>query len=87
MRWLDAYIDGLHKTLPAAAPTRSFGPFSVVGSFVNIVVCSIVVVAGFAFAVQQPAALSVALVGLAMLAVFIRVHVRARRGDFDIPPR
>ncbi|AYF98610.1 hypothetical protein [Protaetiibacter intestinalis] len=57
MKWLDLMIDRIHGSdmLPASRLTQAFGPFSVVGSLVNVLVC----------------------------ALFVRIHVRARRGDFD----
>lgn len=89
VRWLDAYIDGIYNSsvMATSRPARAFGPFSIVGSIVNIVICSILVVAASVSVVLQPGAFAVALIGLPMLGVFVRIHARVRRGDFDVTAR
>lgn len=88
MKLLDAFINGIYLNHLTSENrlTYAFGPFSIVGSLVNVIVCSALVVGAVVIGFQQPGIGFVipAVIGVVVLAVFIRVHVRARRGDFII---
>jgi len=88
VKLLDAFIDGIYLNHLTSENrlTYTFGPFSLVGSLMNVIVCCALVVGASVIGFQQsgigffiPAA-----IGVVLLTVFIRVHVRARRGDFII---
>lgn len=81
MSWLDAFIDNMYD----AMPSRNFGPFSVWGSLFNVVVSGILVTVFVWVSVTQPFDWLVvlgAVGGAGLFAMFLRIHVRARRGDF-----
>ena len=81
MSWLDAFIDNMYDALPS----RNFGPFSVWGSLFNVVVSGILVTVFVWVSVTQPMDWLVVLGvagGAGLFAMFLRIHVRARRGDF-----
>lgn len=88
VRLLDTFIDGmyLNQINSESRLTYAFGPFSLVGSLVNAIVCGAIVGGAVMIGVQQSDAgfFIAAAVGLAPLSVFIRVYVRARRGDFIV---
>lgn len=88
VKLLDAFVDGIYLNHLTSENrlTYTFGPFSLAGSLMNVIVCCALVVGASVIGFQQsgigffiPAA-----IGVVLLAVFIRVHVRARRGDFII---
>ncbi len=88
MKWLDLYIDGIHDGIQRWAPmnalTVAVGPFSVVGSLINALFCGVLFVGGASMLViGEGLGLPMLVVAAAMEVVFVRVHVRARRGDFD----
>jgi hypothetical protein len=88
VKLLDAFINGIylnHLTSDNRL-TYTFGPFSLAGSLTNVIVCSALVVGAVVIGFQQPGIglFIPAAIGVVLLPVFIRVHVRARRGDFII---
>ena len=88
VKLLDAFINGIYLNHLTSENrlTYTFGPFSLAGSLMNVIVCSALVVGAVAIGLQQPGVglFIPAAIGVLLLVVFIRVHVRARRGDFII---
>lgn len=92
MRWLDVYIDRMRES--TATWTGGFvaelGPYSRVGSVVNVLMCAGI---GVAFLVTGLGGgsfgLAPLIIPIALEMLFVRVCVRAFRGDFDDeePPR
>lgn len=88
MRWIDAYIDGIHRatgsSLGRLVLLDGLGPFSRIGSIVNIVFAAFLVILGAFIVVSgQLAGLAVLVAGGLLLTVFIRIGVRTHRGEFD----
>lgn len=91
MRWLDLYIDQLHRSSSEwTAPMRrleDFGPFGRVGSVANALLCAglgvVFVVMGFS---GQPFGAAPVILPIALEVVFVRICIRAFRGDFDLVP-
>ena len=84
MKWLDAYIDGMRRGTARMNVMPAVGPFSRGGSLVNVIMCSAITLFGMWFALTETTfAVFFVLIGLALTAVFVRIHIRARRGDFD----
>jgi hypothetical protein len=81
VRWLDALVDNMYDALPS----RNFGPFSLWGSLFNVVVSSILVIAFVWISVTQAFEWLLVLGGVGgvgLVAIFLRIHIRSRRGDF-----
>jgi uncharacterized membrane protein len=86
MRWLDVYIDHLHQSIMErmVGCRLNLGPFSRIGATANVVICgTMAIVALWTGISGQSAAHAVAAVASVMEVVFVRVCVRAFRGDFD----
>lgn len=80
---IDAFIDQLHGRVSLIATTR-FGPFSRAGSILNVVICGLLVIFMVASVVNgSPAAITGVVIGLVLGALFVRISIRALRGDFD----
>lgn len=93
MSWLDALIDGMRRMTYRLLPwspfglVTSLGPFSRVGSIGNVVICSGLVVTSVVVGVaDEPFAVATLLPTALMEAVFVRIAIRAWRGDFDALP-
>lgn len=91
MKWLDSAIDALRRSTLRLSPSHlqwmldAFGPYSRVGSIVNAVICGgLAVFATVLLAVSgQPEAIIFLVLGSVLWLVFVRIAVRANRGDFD----
>lgn len=81
------YIDHLYQsTMERIFGSRSLdlGPFSRIGGVGNVVICGVIgVVALWSGITGQPAAHGGAVIAGAMEVMFVRVCIRAFRGDFD----
>ena len=92
MRWLDAFIDFSHQAFSdsTVGSRLDFGPYSRVGAVFNVVLCAglAAVVLWTALTDQPPGYGGVIFLGV-LEVLFVRVCIRAFRGDFDdfvIPP-
>lgn len=78
---IDRFIDSLAAQL---AGSRGVGPFNRYGAIVNVVICGALVGLtlwmGFT---ESPSSFGVAVVGIALEVLFVRIMIRAWRGDFD----
>jgi hypothetical protein len=86
VRWLDLYIDHLHQSSMkwGVGSLLDLGPFSRVGSVGNVIICGAIGVGTLLTGITgQPEAYAVAGVAALLDVVFVRVCVRAFRGDFD----
>ena len=82
---IDNYIDRLAASGMSTVRGRlaKFGPFGRVGSIFNVVFCGLLVVFGLVLGFMgEPTGFFLS-VGIVMEIVFVRVAIRARRGDFD----
>ena len=89
VRWLDAYIDGMRNRIERMSPRPVLpGPFSRGGSIINAIVCTLIGVFGIASAFDgRPAAVGMIVPVVFLEIVFVRICIRAQRGDFDEPTR
>jgi hypothetical protein len=86
VRWLDVYIDHLHhsSTELMVGCRLNLGPFSRIGATANLIICgTAALVALWTGITGQWAVYVVAAVLGVFEMVFVRVCVRAFRGDFD----
>jgi hypothetical protein len=86
VRWLDVYIDHLHHSSMALMgwPLVNLGPFSGIGATANVIICGTAALGALWTGITgQPAVYPVAAVLGVFEVVFVRVCVRAFRGDFD----
>jgi len=82
MKWLDDYIDRMRERMTYIKPVNP--QFTRIGAIFNAVVSSAIVAFGISFGINQsPFGFVFALAASAMAAMFIRIAVRALRGDFD----
>lgn len=82
MRWLDLYLDGMHRS--AFMVSGSLGPFGRIGAVANVVFAGVLLVAGVVLGItSQPPGFGVALVAAVLELVFLRVAFRTFRGDFE----
>lgn len=86
MRWLDLYIDGMHRSSVAwgVGSRIAIGPFSRVGSIINVVFCAVVAVGGLWAGItgQAPGFVTAAFASVIEV-VLVRICIRAFRGDFE----
>jgi hypothetical protein len=78
---LDRYIDRMHRSTSTAG--GRFGPFGAVGALVNVVMCGALGAFGAFGVVRGDAPWFFLLIAAFLETVFVRVAVRARRGDFE----
>ena len=78
---LDRYIDGMHRATFATG--GRFGPFGSIGSVINVVMCGALGAFGIVGVVRGEAPLLFLLIAAFLETVFVRVAIRARRGDFE----
>jgi hypothetical protein len=86
VRWLDVYIDHLHQSSTewTVGSRLDLGPFSRIGAVANVVICgSIAIVALWTGIAGQSPTYLVAVFPGVLEVFFVRVCVRAFRGDFD----
>ena len=86
VRWLDWYIDGIQRSALTGALGRlhEVGPFGRIGSVINVAFVAVAGVAGLVtgFTGASPG-FAFAVFAVVFEIVFVRVAVRAFRGDFD----
>lgn len=81
---LDNFIDKMAKSFPPV-PGRDprFGPFGTVGSLTNVVLgAALLVFSIVAGITSQPAYFVLGAAAVVVEIVFVRIMMRARRGDF-----
>lgn len=86
MRWLDWYIDGIDRGTfsMSLGGLGGLGPFGRVGAIFNVVVAGGLTIVGLVLGfVGEYPGFGLAVIGAALEVVFVRIAVRAFRGDFD----
>ena len=78
---LDRYIDGMHRATFATG--GRFGLFGSIGSVMNIAICAALGAFGLIGVVSGEVPWFFLLIVAFLGTVFVRVAVRARRGDFE----
>jgi hypothetical protein len=86
VKWLDLFIDGMHRNafMNAAGSLWELGPVARIAAVANVVIAGAVLVVGVVTGIAgQAPGFGLAAFGVALEVVFVRVCVRTFRGDFD----
>ena len=74
---IDRYIDGIYRSVGSAG-----GVFGAIGPVVNVVICGLGGIAATVGAIRGEVSFFLPLLFVPLELLFVRILIRARRGDF-----